>query len=356
LAAVGEGNQADVLSQTTWKAIWWLWERETKQTFSPRPPGEPFGGCGRGRPSRRSIPDHLESHLAVVGEESQADIFSQTSWKAIWRLWGWETKQTLSPRPPGEPFCGCGEGKQSRRSPPDHLESHLAAVGERSQADILSQTTRKAIWRLWEKEAKQTFYPRPLGEPFGGCVRGQPSKHSLPDHPESHLEVVGEGSQADAFSQATRRAIWRLWERETKQTFSPRPPGEPFWRLWERETKQTFSPRPPGEPFGGCGGGGESSRRSLPDHLESHLAAVGEGNQAEALSQNTWKAIWRLCEREAKQSFSPRPPGEQFGCRGKGRTSKRSLPNRLGNIWRFLQARDLQAAMVADLWVSALTL
>jgi hypothetical protein len=223
------------------------------------------------------------------------------------RPWGRETKQALSPRPTGEPFCGCGEGKQSRRSPPDHLDSHLAAVGERSQADILSQTTRKAIWRLWEKEAKQTFNPRPLGEPFGGCVTGQPSKHSLPDHPESHLEVVGEGSQADAFSQATRRAIWRLWERETKQTFSPRPPGEPFWRLWERETKQTFSPRPPGEPFGGCGG----------------------GSQADVLSQTTWRAIWRLWERETKRRLSPRTPGKPFGGCAKGKPSRHSLPDHL---------------------------
>ena len=226
--------------------------RETKQTLSPRPPGEPFGGFGRGKPSRRSLPDHLESHLAVVGEGNQADVLSQTTWRAIWRLWERETKQTFFPRPPGKPFGGCGKGKPSRRSLPDRLESHLAAAGEGDQADVLSQTTWRAIWRLWERKAKQTFSPRPAGKRFGGCGGGKPSRRFLPGHQESHFAVVGKGSKADVLPQTTWKAIWRLWESAAKQTFSPRPPGKPF---------------------GGCGRG-KPSRHSIPDHLESHLAAV----------------------------------------------------------------------------------
>jgi hypothetical protein len=229
------------------------------------------------------------------------------------RPWGRETKQALSPRPTGEPFCGCGEGKPSRRSLPDNPERNLAVLGKGNQADALSQTTWRATWRLWEREAKQTLFPRPPGEPFGGCGRGKPSRRSLPDHLESDLVVVGEGNKADVLSQTAWRAIWRLRGRERKQTFSPRPPGEPF---------------------GGCGRG-KPSRRSLPEHLESNLAAVRKGSQADVLSPTTWRAIWLSWEMEDKQTPTPKPPRKNL---------------------EVLQARDLQAAIVADLWVSALTL
>ena len=261
-----------------------------------------------------------------MGQGNQANVHFETSYLTVFGGYG-----------TGEPgkrplrdlyltvFGGYGTGKPRKRSLRD---LYLTVFGGYENEKPRKRSLRDFYLTVFGgygtgKPSKRSFRDHNLAV-LGGYDNEKPRKRSCRDH---HLAVFGTYGNEIPSKHSLRDhhlAVCSGYGRVSKRSF----PGR-LDRCLRRPWKET------------------QSRRSLPDHPESDLAVVG----------------W---DRETQQTFSPRgkgsqadiifrTPGKQFSCRWKGRTSRHSFPHRLGNICVFLQARDLQSAMVGDLWVNVLS-